>query len=173
MVKTKEQKAESNKKWREANKAKLAANKKKYYEANKAKIAESKKKYYEANKDKVIAANKKYQEANKDKVKANKKIYYESNIENIKIYRQTPKAKKCHTITSWKYQGIITDDYDSIYELYMEQNHCWNCEKEFTSSQDRQLDHNHLINDCDNIRGILCRTCNTKDVFKTIQPTYS
>lgn len=162
MVMTKEQKAESKKKYREANKAKIAAYKKKWCEANKEKIKAVDKKYYQANKEKRNAANKKYQEANKEQ-----KSMYD------KIYSKTSKSKKSHMIANWKYRGIITDDFDSIYELYIEQNHCWNCEKEFTSSKDRHLDHNHLINDCDNIRGILCCSCNVKDVFKTDQPTYS
>ena len=94
------------------------------------------------------------------------KIYRQKNRQKRKEYRQTPKGKKSNTISHWKYRGIITDDFDYWYELYIEQNHCCHCENEFIDSTDRNLDHNHNINDKENIRGILCRTCNVKDIYK-------
>ena len=155
MVRTEEQKREYAKIYRENNKQKLADKNKIYRENNKQKLEDKKKKYYQNNKQKI---------ADKDK------IYYEKNRQKItekhKIYQQTPNGKKRQKISSWKGLGIITNDYDYWYELYIEQNHCWHCENEFIDSTDRNLDHNHNINDKENIRGILCRICNIKDIYK-------
>jgi hypothetical protein len=52
---------------------------KKYRDANKGKIAESNRKYREANKDKIDA----YTIANKDKISEKRKIYREANQEKI------------------------------------------------------------------------------------------
>ena len=45
-------------------------------------------------------------------------------------------------------------------------NKCDFCQTEFKNSTDRCLDHDHDILDSYNIRGILCRSCNIKDVLK-------
>ena len=36
----------------------------------------------------------------------------------------------------------------------------------YTTSTTRCLDHDHSINDRFNIRGVLCHSCNSKDVLK-------
>tara|TARA_R110000803_G_scaffold17616_1_gene47444 strand:+ start:592 stop:1014 length:423 start_codon:yes stop_codon:yes gene_type:complete len=136
-------------------KEQMVAYSKKYREKNRQKIADKMKIYRENNKIKKADYLKIYRKNNKQKIAEKKKIYH-----------QTPKSKKSHRISKWKHRGIITDDYDYWYELYIEQNHCWHCEKEFIDSRDRNLDHNHSITDRENIRGILCRTCNFKDIYK-------
>ena len=59
---------------------------KKYYEANKAKISEYGKKYYEANTAKIAETGKKYREANPAKIAEKCKKYYEANTANIAEY---------------------------------------------------------------------------------------
>ena len=70
-------------------------------------------------------------------------------------------------ISQWKCtHGIICDDYEVIYWIYVSTIDCNFCHKIFKDSLDRNLDHNHSITDSYNIRGILCRDCNTKDKLK-------
>ena len=131
-------------------KEKERENKKKYYEKNKEKF----KKYYKKNKEKKREYYQKYREENKEKIK-----------EYDNEYRQTPQGKKCATKKTWKYQGIICD-YDHYYNIYLQRTNCYYCNKEFENSFDRCLDHDHEINDNYNVRGIICRGCNIRDVYK-------
>ena len=147
MVMTKEEKRDYDKIYRQKNRQK-------------------RKEYLQNNKQKIADRTKKYNEKNKQKIADTKKIYRQNNKQKIKEYQQSPNRKKSYRISKWKERGIITDDYDYWYELYIEQNHCWHCESEFINSLDRHLDHDHQINDKENIRGILCRTCNLKDIYK-------
>jgi len=131
------------------------------------------KEYYEKNKDKFKKYNKEkhqeYYEKNKEYYKNYHKSYYQKNNDKIKknkqIYRKTPQGKRVDIISNWKSIGIIADNYDEWYEKYLICNECNFCDKKFKNTKDKHLDHNHTINDCENIRGVLCCKCNIKDVF--------
>ena len=119
-------------------------------------------------KERKLIATKKWQSKNMEHVKATKKLYRDKNKEAIKIYNKDYRLKniKHLTIKTWKtYQGIIHDDWDNIYNIYMDTTKCDYCNKDFKNTLDRCLDHNHNITDSNNIRGILCRQCNLKDVL--------
>ena len=112
---------------------------------------------------------KKYTDANKEKMKEQRKEYYQKNREEMKEkmkeYNQTPKGRKSLRIANWKKIGIICD-YDHYYNIYLQRTNCYYCNKEFENSFDRCLDHDHEINDNYNVRGIICRGCNIRDVYK-------
>ena len=74
--------------------------------------------------------------------------------------------KDKNMIKHWKNRGLITDDWDNVYEIYMDTTNCNYCNKQFKNTLDRHLDHDHSIKDDNNIRGILCRVCNLSDVLK-------
>ena len=121
-------------------------------------------KYYNKNKDKV----KVYRDKNKDKIKELSKNHYIKNKDRkqelAKIWRGNNHHKE--SIIRWKQYGIITNDWDNVYEIYMDTTNCNYCNKQFKNTLDRHLDHDHDIKDDNNIRGILCRVCNTSDVLK-------
>lgn len=130
---------------------------KKYRQKNKDKIKQQVKAYYEANKDKIKKYqdyySKNYQILNKDIISQKKKEFRINNHKRI-------------TIKDWEKYGIIWNDYDIIYDLYINATNCDYCSKEFKNSLDRNCDHDHDITDANNIRGFLCRDCNFKDVLK-------
>ena len=72
-------------------------------------------------------------------------------------YRKTPTGKKMNTCSSWRGQGLITDDIDAVYERYINSNNCECCGNEYKANRDKHMDHNHTTGE---FRNILCRRCN-------------
>ena len=84
----------------------------------------------------------------------------EKGKERTKKYQQSEKGKKFYTIRNWKSRGIICDDYDKVYDEYINTTECQLCNNTFKDSTERCLDHCH---ESGKIRNILCRACNTRD----------
>jgi len=114
------------------------------------------KKYYEANKEKIKERRKehdiKYREKNKEKIK-----------ESNKKYSKTEEGKKSIRIKNWKIKGVICEDFNKLYDYYL---NCWNCEecgielvKGIYGANKKCLDHNHKTGQ---FRNVLCNTCNIK-----------
>jgi hypothetical protein len=81
-----------------------------------------------------------------------------------KEYNQTPSRKK----SNWKRAGIIVDDFDKFYEKFLSTTHCEICKKKLTVDKNNThstkcVDHNHNINDRENVRYICCNACNAND----------
>ena len=72
------------------------------------------------------------------------------------------KYPKSMTISHWKSRGVIYHDFDDLYEVYIKTMKCSHCNKEFVSTRDRCLDHNH---ETGSFRAIVCHKCNTKDSY--------
>jgi DNA polymerase III delta prime subunit len=128
-------------------------------------IKEYTKEYYE--KEYLKEYRKQYYENNKQQIKE----YYENNKEKIskqkKVYRQTEQGKKSSRIIRWQQQGIIFFDWDLLYEIYINTEYCELCgieltEDKITTKTTRCLDHDHSITDYDNVRNIVCHSCNVK-----------
>ena len=78
-----------------------------------------------------------------------------------KKYGQTEKGIKKRRIDCWKHSGIISDDFDKLYERYMDTKICDNCKIILIcgnrASNRKCLDHDHITGE---FRNILCNTCN-------------
>ena len=108
---------------------------------------------------------KQYRIDNAEKIKEHRKQYRIDNLEKIKAYDQTPQRKKTNRISKWKSQGMEHDDFDYVYDIFMNTTNCDACNIELTT--DRQntsttkcLDHDHSNGE---IRYVLCHSCNTND----------
>ena len=149
---------------------------KKYYQTNKEKVIEYQKEYIEKNYDRIIERQKEYCKKeylkNPEKFQIRNKKWKDANPEKVKAYEDSDRYKKQSKIASWKHHNIIADDWDLIHDVYMNTNNCDYCKKEFKNSLDRHLDHDHSLIDSNNIRGILCRECNTKDKLKGCPPIF-
>ena len=135
----------------EEKKARKKAYLKAYREKNREKINAQKKAYYQENVEKIKA----YNQENAEKIKAYWKAYYQENAE---------KHKKFHTIANWKRYGLICDDYDKLYELYLQSTHCEECGCKYSDFGDgvgkwRCMDHCHTTG---LFRNFLCHTCNIR-----------
>ena len=122
---------------------------------NAEKIKAQNKAYYIQNTEKIKAYNKEYKLENPEKTLECKKVYRENNPE---------KRKKSNTIADWKRNGLICDDYDKLYELYLQSTNCDECGCKYSIYGDgvggwRCMDHCHTTG---LFRNFLCNTCNIR-----------
>jgi hypothetical protein len=144
---------------------------KQYNINNREKLKETQKEYKEKNKEKVKAKQKEWRDNNKEKKKEYAKIYNEKNKDKIKEYNEknkikeynkTNNGKKSYRIAQWKYKGVVCEDWNALYDLYV---NCWKCERcecdlveGNYGNNKRCLDHNHTTG---LFRNVLCHRCNT------------
>ena len=95
----------------------------------------------------------------KDPIRFRKHLDYKNKWVNNKR-ENSPEFKKKEIIHKWKSRGIIDEDFNSVYEMFINQTNCWICDKQFKPKGDRCLDHDHFIDDAPNVRFVCCRDCN-------------
>mgnify|MGYP000459732909 CR=1 FL=1 len=106
----------------------------------------------------------KYKKENKEILKKKNAEYYERVLVER---RKNPECIKYRRIQSWKCWGIISNDWDLLHSKYLNTSKCDFCKREI-NEKNKCVDHDHDINDKDNVRGILCRSCNSQDKLKNI-----
>jgi|GEM_PF-3215343 len=74
----------------------------------------------------------------------------------------TTKKHRYFTIKNWKRIGLIYPDYDELYQTYINTLECQHCLKEFKSTRDRCMDHDHQTGQ---FRMIVCKKCNVNDSY--------
>jgi len=112
--------------------------------------------------------NRLYYQKTKEDRKEYQRLHYLNNKDKIQIYKQTEQGKKINRISSWKFQGILCFDWNLLHDLFISTTNCefCNCELNTNTKTKKCLDHDHNITDRFNVRGVLCQSCNTKDVLK-------
>ena len=120
---------------------------------NKEKIIQNSKEYYQKNKEKINEYNKKYHQDNKEKIKI-----------KLKEYNQTLNCKRIKIISRWKKFGLVSTDYNLLYDNYLKSTNCEECGIEYGKFGDgtathRCLDHDH---ETGLFRNYLCHGCNLR-----------
>ena len=107
------------------------------------------KKWRENNKEKRAEYFKEYRKKNRDKLN-----------EYDKKYRLTSLGLKHQRIKNWKTNGVISEDYNKLYEYYLSIQECENCGIELNQEDyntTKCLDHDHNTG---LFRNVLCNYCN-------------
>lgn len=88
------------------------------------------------------------------------KTYYVKNKKRLSLYYKEYNIKnhQKYCIRQWKRQGIVDEDYDSLYQCYIEEKNCWICGHDFSKYR-KNLDHDHETGEA---RFVCCNLCNTK-----------
>jgi len=120
---------------------------------------EYKRQYYLKNKEKYNQRNNDYKEQNKEKLKEKSKEYYLKNKEKINEYRKTEKGRKVKRISDWRKRGVVSNNFDELYDYYLSVSVCENCgcELDKCNKSRKCLDHDHTTG---LFRNVLCHYCN-------------
>ncbi len=105
----------------------------------------------------------KWKAVNKEKIKLENKKY------KIKYPEQYHKTQ---TISRWKERGLIDNDYEGLYYIYIGTKFCWCCGCILTGSKPRTstskcMDHDH---ETGKFRGVICHMCNAREFVNHAPP---
>ena len=76
------------------------------------------------------------------------------------------KNHKWKTKACWKRRGLDMTNFEGIYLFYINCEYCELCNKKFTKSTDRQMEHNHQTGE---FRNVVCLKCNQRKADNKIQ----
>ena len=101
---------------------------------------------------------------NKEKIKENYQKNKEEINERQKAYYKTEQGLKSNRINGWKRQGVVCENFDNLYEYFINCKECEECDVEltvdrYTTRTTRCLDHCHKTG---RFRNVLCHNCNNK-----------
>jgi len=94
-----------------------------------------------------------------EKRKEYHKKYNKQHYKNNPEYYTSDKRIKLNRISNWRSYGVISEDYDKLYEYYLSIQECENCGIELNQDEYTRkcLDHCHTTG---KFRNILCHCCN-------------
>ena len=102
---------------------------------------------------------KEYMKKYNEKKKQERSEYY-------KIHNQKAEVKKARKINEWKLRGLISENYDEIYDTWFNATNCEDCccdlqhgTKGGNQTNTKCMDHCHTTGQ---FRNIICHSCNTK-----------
>jgi len=153
-------------KYKEEHKEEMKAKHKEYYEKNKDYLLKQQKDKYYANHEESLIKNRISYHKNKvlktEEEKAETKRIFQ---EKVKQRREDnkPNIVKSNRIKKWKSRGVKCDDWDILYDKYINTTNCEQCDVELVEgnygSNKKCLDHNH---DTGEFRNVLCNLCNCR-----------
>lgn len=107
------------------------------------------------NREKERERGRKYRKDNPEKNKERWRKYKRNNPE---------KYKKAHKKATWRKAGLNMENFEEIYDRYINTSHCDMCEVLLTvdtvsTKTTKCMEHSHISGE---LRGIVCHSCNAK-----------
>ena len=94
------------------------------------------------------------------RIKNSDKIKGYENSEKTKQYRikwkQSQSGYKSRTYSNWKAYGL-KDNFDEVWEIYKSTDECMICDKKFTNTKDKSMNHCH---ETGYYLNVICMKCN-------------
>jgi len=119
-------------------------------------------------KEEKSAKNKIWRDANPDYMREwkNKQEDWKAlkSVYNRKYYNSSS-GHRVAIIAGWKKSGLIHNNYNALYNIYINTTECMVCNAPFKSRRDRHMDHDHQTN---LYRQVLCHHCNCMDQWKLV-----
>lgn len=120
--------------------------------------------HYYKNKEKINQQRKEYYKKNKKEICERQKKYNQENNEKVKETRQSFNGKRTTIINNWKGRGVVSSDYNLLYDNYLASTNCEECGIEYGERGDttgtwKCMDHNH---ETGLFRNFICCRCNLK-----------
>ena len=109
-----------------------------------------------------------YKIKNKEKARAQRLQWdidnKDRNRELQRTWLNTPAGRKSSRIQNWKQNGVIHDDFNELYEKYINTEFCELCNVKLTvdkaiTKTTRCLDHDHTTG---LFRNVVCNSCNVR-----------
>ena len=150
---------------------------KRYREKHKERLNKKEREQYQQNIEKErernrIKTKKAYEENPKkyrEEARLRRKLNPEKHREAGKKYRENnpEQYKKSARIGAWKINGLICDDYDKLYQHFLDITNCDLCgilltTDRYTTNTTRCMDHSHITG---LFRNIVCKKCNSQLPF--------
>jgi hypothetical protein len=152
--------------YRESHKEELAEYNRKYREANADYYKERRQVYYQAHKEEIKEQVRQRKLENPDKVRECNRNYYKNNKEDCiayqkeyrKTYKNTDGYKQSIRRRNLKRYGLTLEAFDEM--ITTQDGRCAICERKAEDVSDKPLavDHSHTTG---KVRGLLCQFCNT------------
>tara|TARA_R110001592_G_scaffold26902_1_gene100239 strand:+ start:193 stop:642 length:450 start_codon:yes stop_codon:yes gene_type:complete len=126
------------------------------------------KKWRDKNKETQKEYNTNYHQQNKEAIKKYRKEWYHQNkekqLQRLKEYYETENGNRLMHISRWKRTGVVSTDYNLLYDNYLKSTKCEECGIEYGNRGDgtgtfKCLDHNH---ETGLFRNYICCVCNRK-----------
>jgi len=141
-------------------------NKQEYYKTNKEELLQKQKDYYYANREEKLIKNRIRYHKNKvlktEEEKAETKRIFQEKVKQRREENK-PLLDKKNRIKKWVSRGVICNDWDNLYDKYINTTNCEECDVELIfgiyGSNKKCLDHDHVTGE---FRNILCNLCNCR-----------
>jgi len=102
-----------------------------YARAHREQTNASKQRWREKNRQHTRDYARDYYSKNKEQYAAKYEENKEEKAEKSRAYHASAQGKKKHQISYWKRRGLIHDDFDSLYDEYINKRECDKCGEEF------------------------------------------
>jgi hypothetical protein len=136
-----------------------------YAAAHKEQTNASKKRWREKNRQHTRDYAKKYYSTHKEEYANRYEENREAKTKSSKEYHKSANGRKKHQISYWKRRGLIHDDFETLYDEYLNKKKCDKCDEEFGERGDGTGTYRCIAQKYGSkeVDGVCCYKCMNRD----------